>query len=129
MPQITINSIILPPDMIWEDEFSGNMLAKTETVTVTGGSIIQKQARTTGRRITLASGQDHAWINRAALQAIQALILSDPPDVALTLGDGRAFSVQFAPTSERPIEARPVQPGKNPSGDDLYVVTIRMMEN
>lgn len=130
MPNIIVNgSITLPPDLHWEDEFSWSPVGLKESVSLTGATILQASKRQDGRRITLKSGEDFAWLTRVQLVELKALEETVPnPTFQLVMGDGTAFTVKFASTEGRAIEADAVQPGKKPEPTDLFKATLRFME-
>lgn len=129
MPNIVVNgAIFLPPDMYWVDEFSWSPVALKEAVSVTGATIVQSSKRTDGRRITLKSSQECAWLTRANLVALKTLEETQTA-FPLVLGDGTAFTVLFAGGEQgQSIETEALQPGKEPADGDYFIAILRFME-
>jgi hypothetical protein len=130
MANILVNdSIALPPDLYWEDEFNWSPVAVQEDVSITGATIRQVSKRQSGRRFTLKSGTDTAWLTRAQLQALKTLEESLPESFPLVMGDGTAFNVAFDSGAEgQAIAAEALQPGKEPAPSDYFIATIKFTE-
>ena len=132
MPNITVNStILLPPDMIWEEEFGWSPMSVKKSTGLTGALLVQIAAKKSGGRpITLASGDDYGTLTRAQLQALAALDETVPvAPFLLVLGDGRSFTVMFDGSESSPaITSTPIQPGKEPDATDRFRVKLRFVE-
>ena len=107
MSQITLGSVVLPPDLQWADEFNWVALGVTAKVSLTGAEIVQSGALQAGRPITLQGGQDFAWLDYATVEALRMLASAAGANYTLTLPDGRTYNVRFR-AEETPIEASPV---------------------
>jgi hypothetical protein len=128
----------LPADLYWEDEFQWNPVAqllkygiKDENSEVS--LFIHETKKKAGRPITLSSG-DNSNGSFACMKRSQLLALNDLADTrpALTLlMDGRSSrSVRFRFEGGKAIEAVPLGSPypEPPTGDDLYKVTIKLIE-
>lgn len=123
----TLGALQLPRGMVWVDEFSWGSVEKSAEYSVTGALLIDAAVRQSGRPITLRGDANAGWIRRSALEALRALASADPVgEHLLTLADGRAFTVQFAPGE--PIEASPVSRPELPPDTHPYVATLRLIE-
>lgn len=92
---ISLNSIPLPDDIQWTDEFNGYGVGQTATRTLTGAMVIEESAQTSGRRITLASN-GAAWVTQSVTSQIQALAATPLDGTTLTLDwNGTDYSVVF----------------------------------
>jgi len=107
MAQITLDTVILPPDMQWSDEFSWVALGMTAKVTLTGAEIVQSGALQAGRPITLQGGPDFAWLDYATVEALRTLAIAAGATYTLTLPDARTYQVRFR-GEDTPVEATPV---------------------
>ena len=81
--------------------------------------------------ITLAGAIDMAWVTRATVAALYEWAVV-PLGVSsgrfeLTLADSRVFTVAFR-HGETPVEAEPVAGFPARSDDDLYRLTLRLLE-
>ena len=99
-------------NIIWQDEFAWSPVVQSVDYGLTGALIVQESTRLAGRPITLigqSSGNQSAacWIARADLLTLQAALDVAGAQFALTLHDGRTFTVM---PRQDPLdaEARPV---------------------
>lgn len=123
---ITLDSVVLHPDMHWQDENSWLPVQQTAQRTITGALVVQAAALTAGRPITLTSeGEDSAWISADTLAALRNLAVLPGRVLTLTLR-GQARSVIFRHHEGVAVEATPVV--YYDDGADWYRVTIRLME-
>lgn len=89
------DSLELPADMRWRDEFEWQALAQSQVQYSLGGSaIIQQGTMLAGRPVTL--GGEWIWLDRATLTTLAAW--ADVPELEMTLAhpDGRQLNVCFA---------------------------------
>lgn len=123
-----IDSITLPPDLIWEDELRWSPVAQSKERSITGVWLVDVQARDGGRPITLVGRENAAWLLRPdALALIQWLAL---PDQVFTLTrNGADFLVKFdhgVDETSNAFEVTPVVEYSDPeSGDYLCNVVLR----
>jgi hypothetical protein len=83
----------LPDNLIWADEFGWNKSIFTKAYTFHGQLIIEASERQNGRPITLVGGLEWAWMRRGQLEQLQIALTEVTEPFALTLHDGRVFSV------------------------------------
>lgn len=120
---ITLATLTLPEDLLWQDEFLHDAVAQNTTRTEGGALIVEESAITAGRPITLVGGADAGWMTRSDLIALRALADAAATTRLLTLNDGRTFNVMFA----RPaIEAEPIIAFNFPVAADFYAVTLKL---
>ena len=111
--------------MLWVDEFDWSAVQKSVERSITGAQVIDAAAKLAGRPITLEATENHGWIRRATLLAVQALADDPAGQYLLKLADGREFTVQFAP--DAPITARPIRRPELPASTHPYVATLRLL--
>lgn len=124
-------TIVLPPDLYWEDEFGWTPVEQTEERGVTGAQIIDLGERIGGRPMTLGpdpGGGESAWIHRGALDDLYAL--AEVPGQEMTLNlRGLARTVMWAHQAGQAIEAEPVLHMTDIDSTDYYrVKKLRFME-
>jgi hypothetical protein len=104
---ITLNAIALPQGLRWadEDEFAWSPLAQETTYTLTGSLIVEQSTKQAGRPITLTGGKDFAWLTRAEIGTLKALLNTGAP-MTLTLHDARVFTV--LPAGDKPLIVSPL---------------------
>lgn len=127
MAAITLDTVTLPGDLLWVDEFDWTPVEFSTRYTLDGALVIEQGTRQAGRPITLAGADDRGWITRQTLEALYALAQSPSAGMPLTLADGRTFTVVFRHDAT-PIEAAPVIPVSPAPTDLYYSVTIRLLE-
>jgi len=124
---LTLASLSLPEDLLWSDEYTGHdLVAQARTVTLGGALLIEESVQLAGRPITLGSLDERSgWITKAQLDALHALASTPGASHALTLPDGRSFTVAF----RRPaFEAQPIVGYRAPGSTDVYAVRIHLLE-
>lgn len=123
---ILLDAIALPSDLLWADEFDWSPVESSQEYAVDGALVVDTAVRQAGRPITLQGATDRAWIDRATLQSVYALL--QPADRVMTLAlNGTDYDVIWRPGQE-PISAEPIFPLANPQNDLAYVVTLRFTE-
>lgn len=126
MAEHLLGSVAMPADMTWTDEFTWPTVVRSTEYSLSGALIVDSGQRQAGRPITLAGTADGGWITRSTVDALRVLACELPGSFVLTLADGRAFNVIFAP--EEAIAAEQVVAFADPGADTWYVVTIKLIE-
>lgn len=121
----TLGTLELPRSLIWVDEFDWSAPVRAHEYSITGALIVDQAVRQAGRPITLQGVDDHGWVRRDVVQQLWALADAAAGPLPLTLADGRAFSVRFAPDS--PIQAQQIARAELPPADYPYIVTLRLV--
>lgn len=117
---------VLPQGLRWTDEFAWTAVAQSTEYGLTGALLIQESTRASGRPLTLTGGKQWAWITRADLDTLRALLESAGART-LTLHDGRRFSVIPSRDGDGPLTASPVPIVRDsgpadPTGTTKYVL-------
>ena len=119
---ITLDTVELPDDLFWSDELSWTPVAASREYSITGAQLIDVSTMLAGRPITLKSeDEEHSWITRATLVALQALAADPGLEMTLTVY-GVDYSVIFSP-GEKPFEAEPIWHQMPMSDEDQYSLT------
>lgn len=120
---MTLDSITLPDDLIWSDEFGWTAVRQATAYSLTGALIVDEAARLAGRPITLTDG----WASRALVEQLYALIQQPAQTHTLTI-NGTAYSVIFR-HGDGAMTAEPLQPVAvaDTAPDDWYRLTLRFM--
>lgn len=85
---VTLNSELLPDDLVWRDEFDWSPVEQVVTPTLSGALLVEETPRPEGRPITLVGHCARAIVLRLkALEAVPGQLLT------LTLLDGVARTV------------------------------------
>lgn len=132
----TLDTFVLPDDLLWIDEFLYSPVAQSRDISLAGSLIVQSMIATAGRPVTLSGDADYAWATRQLVQDLSDYCATDP-QMVLTLTDGRVFNVRFlqpdgsnpgAASSTPPIEAKPVVGYSDPGVADPYTIIIRLFK-
>lgn len=67
------NTVYLPKELIWQDEFSWDPVAQAYEYSVEGNFLIQESKKKKGRHITLVGHNDMAWIDREDMKILVAM--------------------------------------------------------
>lgn len=120
---ITLDAIVLPDDLDWQDEFDWAPVAQTITPTLTGAIIVEENEIPEGREITLVS-DGSAWANRSLVRQLKEkeAVLNTP--MTLTLNDGRSFTVIWR-RDPVGVEAKQVMRIADPDDSDFYEIILR----
>lgn len=88
------DTIVLPPDLLWSDEFAWSPVAQGTERSVTGALLVDVSTRQDGMPITLTGTERHAWLLRPEVQALRAWLALPEQVFTLTI-NGQAFAVLF----------------------------------
>lgn len=88
------DTIVLPPDLLWSDEFAWSPVSQNTERSVTGALLIDVSTRQGGMPITLTGTERHAWLLRPEVQALRAWLALPEQVFTLTI-NGQAFTVLF----------------------------------
>ncbi|EFL53110.1 conserved hypothetical protein [Solidesulfovibrio fructosivorans JJ]] len=122
---ITLDTLPLPDDCLWQNEFDALPMAVATARTLSGRLVVSETALAAGRPIDL--GGDDAWIVRSDLLTLHGWASTPGWSGTLRLHDGRAFSVRFRTQEEKAVETAQVRDTADPAGDDRYqLVTLRL---
>lgn len=122
---ITLDSITLPKQLRWSDEFDWSPVKQTLTPTLTGSLLVEENVTQIGRPITLLS-EGGVWCPRSEVLALKAREAIPGQVMTLTLADGRQFQVTFRqdPVAVTATELFRVN---NPQPTDIYELDIRLI--
>ncbi len=124
---MTLDSITLPDDLLWINEFDWNPVAQNTDRSLTGGLLVQEQSKNYGRSIELSGGEEAAWVSRTVVMNLLALSQIANKVMTLTLPDLRQYTVIFDRSTGSPIEARQILPYAYPGDDYYYSLRIRLL--
>lgn len=119
-------SLTLPQDMRWRDEFDWAAVAQTAPVyTLSGSMVIQQGIKKAGRPITLSG--DWVWLDLAVIRTLRDWC--DVPELKMQLQhyDGRTFQVAFRLHDKGLQNVSPVRYATPETNDDRYTAEIALM--
>ena len=104
----TLQGVALPYGLLWADEQDWTPYLQTQAYSLTGALIIERAVKLAGRPVTLTGAADRAWVSQATLDALRALLLTDP--LTLITPDNRTLTVTWnhagPPITATPLIAR-----------------------
>lgn len=120
---IALDTLTLPDELLWRDEFEWSDVAAVEKRTIGGKLIIQegRAVESTGRPITL--GGDSAWISRSDLATLKGWADELDKSMTLVLHDSREFTVKFRHSEKPVLQAESVAGYADPEDADQYALT------
>ncbi len=122
---ITLAGLELPPDLIWSNEFSAVMAARSSRRTIGGSLVVQDTGLSGGRPIDLTG--DDGWALRPVVETLFAWAGTPGWTGTLTLHDGRTFAVRFRiGGDEAPVTATMVREESQPDAATYYVLNLRL---
>ena len=122
-----LNTITLPDDLLWINEFDWNPVQQNLERSLTGALLVQEGQYSYGRSIVLSGNNEAGWVDRSTVKAILALSETPNSVMSLTLADNRVFSVIFDRSDGSPIEAQQILPFAYPGDNDQYFLTLRFL--
>ena len=122
-----LDTITLPDDLLWINEFDWNPVEQTTERSLTGALLVQEGQLNHGRPIVLSGNGEAGWVSRLTVKNLFALSKAASKTMALTLPDNRQFSVIFDRSNGAPIEAQQVLPFAYPDDNDQYLLTLRLL--
>lgn len=122
---ITLDTITLPADLLWIDEYKWSGIAQQTDIMQDGAVVVQADAQQTGRPVTLQGGDNFGWIDKATLESLRTLARNPGLEITLTMHDGVARNVVF--TGDRLVAEAVVEYSETDPGD-YYSVTLYLME-
>ena len=116
---IMLDTIELPDDLAWPDRYSWQSVETSAEFSLTGAALFQSSEKTTGRPITLQSGENRAWLTHAEVAAVKALQAVAGEKYTLSVR-GETFTVTI-----QSVDARPLFDVADDS--DHCAITIKML--
>ena len=122
-----LDTITLPDDLLWINEFDWNPVEQSTERSLTGALLVQEQQMKFGRPIELSGGIEAGWVSRSTVVNLLALSQIANKIMTLTLPDLRKYSVIFDRQSGSPVEARQIIPFAYPDDGFQYSLTLRLL--
>lgn len=122
-----LDTVTLPDNVVWSDEFTWAPVAQATERTLTGSQVVEETARTGGRPITL----EGLWVDRATVEALRTLEARVATEMTLTLPGGAQHTVLWRRDGQTPaVDAAPLFPEAPDvyQAGTLYRLTLKLME-
>lgn len=124
---ILLDTITLPSELIWQDEFAWSMVSSRVTYTINGKPLIEqaKLASESGRPITLSG--TGAWITYADALIIRGWSNTTNKIMALTLHDDSIKRVMFRHWEKPVMEFIPVMGYADMESTDVGTIVLKLV--
>ncbi|MBO9484675.1 hypothetical protein [Salinisphaera sp. G21_0] len=122
-----LDTITLPDDLLWINEFEWNLVEQTTERSLTGALLVQEGQLTHGRPIVLSGNGQAGWVSRLTVKNLFTLSKAVSKTMTLKLPDNRQFSVIFDRSNGAPIEAQQLMPFAYPDDSNQYLLTLRLL--
>ncbi|MFZ2452578.1 MAG: hypothetical protein WAW36_18885 [Methylovulum miyakonense] len=122
---VLLDGIGLPDDLVWVDQYTWSPVKQALSIAVDGSLIIESAAQLAGRPMTLAGGQEHAWVTKATVDALQAKLYQPALEMELNW-HGDMYNVIF--TQPDGVAAQPIVDYADPADTDFYAVTLKFLQ-
>ncbi len=122
-----LDTITLPDDLLWINEFEWNPVEQTIERSLTGALLVQEGQLMHGRPIILSGNGEAGWVSRLTVKNLFALSKAANKTMNLTLPDNRQFSVIFDRSNGTPVEAQQALPFAYPNDDDQYLLQLKLL--
>jgi hypothetical protein len=123
---VQLNTIILPENLIWIDEFDWQQTSESKEYSLSGSLLIDTGTKLKGRLITLQGEINAGWITRTDILSLQTLANTNAT-MTLTLNDLRTFQVRFD-YNTKSVEVKPIADYSTPAVTDYYQIILRLYE-
>lgn len=121
---ILLDTVTLPASLTWTDRDDWQPVRQTVRQTLDGGLALYHAPAPAGRPITLKSSEIQGWIDRATLDALQALA-SVPGSVhTLTIG-AETFTVVWRHQDPPALSATPLVARATHAAGDFFQAELR----
>lgn len=124
-------SLKLPDDLLWEDEFSWSPTVSEHSYALDGTLIVEQATKRAGRPISLVAPPNMAWVSRATLHKLHEwaglkntvfrLVFEYP-------NDKREFNVIFDHSSSEALGGSPVKGWPAHEQNDWFIAKMKLIE-
>ena len=124
---ITLDTLTLPGELIWADEYTWGQVRSSVKRTVQGRVIVRENTvpGEAGRFITLES--NNAWIQQVDLKTLREWLDTPDKEMLLTLHDSRTFTCRFRHWDSPCIESSLLLPTAYNDDNTYYKLTLKLM--
>ena len=120
-------TIELPPDMFWPDEIWSGIEAGSDDYSLNGSLHIDPFVKQAGRPITLQGGENFGWVTWQTVLDLVDWAKDPGKEMTITI-DSTSYTVRFDYSKGDPVKATPIFMLNPPRPDDLYYITLRLIE-
>ena len=121
--EITLDTIVLPPDTLWTDQFAEKVIDQSVSYTLGGRMIVQQSPINSGRPVTLSC----EWVTLETIRLLEELRDTLGAQFELTLTN-HVIPVMFAFQAGVVLQATPVIDYPDEEAEDKYNLIIKLME-
>lgn len=124
---ITLDTITLPDELLWLDEFNWSDVKSNNLYTLQGRLIIEESSilASKGRPITLIS--ENAWLERSDLKILFGWAQETDKKMTLTMHDNEIFTVGFRHWDNPVLEIQNITQTPFRTDDVLYALSMKLV--
>jgi hypothetical protein len=123
---IQLDSLALPDDLYWSDEYESQSVSQSVRRTLDGGIVVYHSENSAGRAITLESSDESGWARRSLVKDIAALASVAGGQFVLVIR-GEVFNVVFRHNDEPAFNAQAVVAYSDPNDDDFFTISLKLI--
>jgi len=123
---IRLGDLVLPDNIIWENRYAFPKVVVDTERTIDGEEVVFAQS-VKGRPIDLVAYEDMGWLTHEQVEVLFEMA-SVPNAVYLFVYEDFVTQVRFRHEDSPVIDVQPIVPRPNPSEEDFYTGTIKLME-
>lgn len=123
---INLGGLDLPSALVWLERYSQTTVVANERRTIGGKLRISPVKLSAGLFVTLEATEDHGWLTRDQVQALQEMA-SDPSAVYTLLFNGVSYSVTFRHSQAPTVSMQPLIARTEDFADDLFIGQIKLI--
>lgn len=117
-----LDTLNLPGNLYWSDEFGFIPTAQSKERSVAGGMVVEMAPLQYGQKITLTGD----WADRATVLALRDLQAQPATVRTLTLNNASTHAVLFD-IEAGGVDAELLSPELNPTAETLYELTLHLI--
>ena len=121
----------LPNDLFWEDEFSWSPTVSEHSYALDGTLIVEQATKRAGRPISLLAPPNMAWVSRATLEKLHEWVSLKNTRFKLVFeypADKREFDVIFDHSGDGALSGSPVKGFPAHDKGDWFVAGMKFIE-
>ncbi len=124
---IQLGSLVLPDDLLWEDEFGQTPVLATKEMSINGNPVYFEQISGEGKNIDLVATEESGWLTRTQVETL-ASMAAQAGQIWQLEYEGRQFTVRFRHEDAPVLEMIPIIPRPNAEITDYYYGRIKLKE-
>ena len=124
---VKLGDLVLPSDLVWENEFSANNVLTNIDRAINGDMVIFEQYASDGLNIDLVAYEDSGWLTREQVEQLYAM--SQQANAVFVLEyHNSIFTVRFRHEDAPVLELDKLISTAGINADDIFIGRIKLKE-